>query len=139
MSKTLLHRLFGLGQVPPKYAPTLREEGILLLEEGIGGSVTYKHFVAPGRRHSWKKSWFIGCLVLTEQTFAAFALMRPLIYIPLADKRLSALHCSVQKDDTLLVAYDASLFNEQWSGTVECRFRTAKAPLYLENLAQPSA
>ena len=139
MSKTLLHRLFGLGKMPKKYAPTLRGEGIILIVEGIGGSITLKQFKAPGRRHSWKRSWFTGCLVLTEQTFAAFALMRPLVFVPLADKRLSELRCSVEEGVTLLVTYDASLFNEKWSGIVECRFKTAKAQLFLEQLVRDAA
>jgi hypothetical protein len=74
--------------------------------------------------------------VLTEHTFAAFALMRPLVFVPLADKRLSELRCSVEKGVTLLVTYDASLFNEKWSGIVECRFKTAKAQLFLEQLVR---
>ena len=37
MSKTLLHRLFGLGKIPKRYAPTLHDEGIVLIDEGIGG------------------------------------------------------------------------------------------------------
>jgi hypothetical protein len=136
MTKTLLHQLFGLGKVPKRYAATLRKQGIVLIDEGIGGSVTYKQFKAPGRRHSWKKSWFTGSLVLTKQTFAAFAMLRPLIYLPIEDGRLSALRCSVEEDVTLLVTYDASLINDKWSGTVECRFRTAKAQLFLEHLAK---
>ena len=139
MSKTLLHRLFGLGKMPTEYASTLRGEGIILIDEGIAGSITLKQFKAPGRRHSWKRSWFTGCLVLTEHTFAAFALVRPLVFIPLADKRLSELRCSVEEGVTLLVTYDASLFNEKWSGIVECRFKTAKAPLLLEQLLRDAA
>jgi hypothetical protein len=136
MSKTLLHRLFGLGKMPRKYASTLRAEGIILIDEGIGGSITLKRFKAPGRRYSWKRSWFTGCLVLTNQTFAAFTLMRPLVFIPLTDKRLSELRCSVEESVTLLITYDASLFNEKWSGIVECRFKTSKAQLFLEQLVR---
>ncbi len=141
MSKTLLHRLFGLGKIPKKYAPTIRGETIILIDEGIGGSITLKQFKAPGRRHSWNRSWFTGCLVLTEQTFAAFALIRPLIFVPLADRRFSELRCSLEqgamgRGATLLVAYDASLFNDKWSGIVECRFNTAEAPLFLEQLTR---
>jgi len=139
MSKTLLYRLFGLGKVPNKYAPTLQREGILLMDEGIGGSVTRKQFIAPGRRQSWKKSWFFGSLVLTQQTFAAFAMMRPLVFVPLEDQRLYELRCSVEESATLLITYDASLFNEKASGIVECRFRTAKARLFLEQLERESA
>ncbi len=139
MSKTLLHWLFGLGKIPRKYAPTLRGERIILIDEGIGGSITLKRFQAPGRRHSWKRSWFTGCLVLTEQTFAAFALIRPLILVPLADNRLPELRCSLEKGTILLVSYDASLFNETWSGIVECRFKTAKAQLFLDQLLRDAA
>jgi hypothetical protein len=139
MSKNLLYRLFGLGKMPNKYAPTLRGEGIILVDEGIGGSITFKHFRAPGRRYSWKRSWFTGCLVLTEHTFAAFAWLRPLIYVPLADERLAELRCSVEKGTTLLVAYDASLFNKEWSGTVEYRFKTANAQMFLEQLVRDAA
>jgi hypothetical protein len=54
MKKTLLHRIFGWGRIPKRYAPTLHNEGIILLDEGIGGSITFKKFRAPGRYHSWK-------------------------------------------------------------------------------------
>jgi hypothetical protein len=109
---------------------------MILLDEGIGGSVTLKKFKAPGRRHSWKRSWFTGSLALTQQTFGAFALIRPLIFVPLSDARLSKLRCELVDGGTLLISYDASLFNEKWSGTVECRFKTPKARLFLERLTQ---
>jgi len=139
MNETLLHRLFGLGKLPRKYAPALQGEGIVLIDEGIGGSVTYKHFRAPGRRYGWKKSWFTGCLVLTGQTFAAFAWTRPLIRVPLEDKRLSELQCSVQDGGTLLIVFEASLFSDKRTGKVKVRFRTAKAKQFLEQLGQKTA
>ena len=136
MSKTIFYRLFGIGRLPKRYASTLRREGIVLLEEGIGGTVTLKHFKAPGRRHSWKRSWFTGCLVLTEKTFAAFTLVRPLIYVPLADApHLAALDCTIEKDGVLLITFDASTFNEDWSGIVECRFKTPLAKQFLDRVA----
>lgn len=139
MKKTLLHRTFGWGRIPKRYSSTLHDEGIILLDEGIGGSITLKKFKAPGRYHSWKRSWFTGCIVLTERTFAAFALMRPLVFVPLVDKRLSELRCSVEERITLLVIYDASLFDERQSGIVECRFKTAKAQSFLEQLVGNAA
>ena len=129
----LLYQFFGLGQLPSKYAPTLHQEGIVLLDEGIGGSITLKRYKAPGRRHSWKRSWFVGSLVLTEKTFAAFVFARPMIYVPRDDSRLRALRCSAESGK-LLVAFDASLFNEQASGTVGVRFKTQQAQLFLEHL-----
>ena len=139
MGKTLFYRLFGLGKIPKKYAPTLRGDGIVLIDEGIGGSITLKRFRAPGRWHSWKRSWFTGCLVLTRQTFAAFTLTRSLIFLPLNDDRLSELRCSREGNATLLVCYDASLFDEKWSGMVECRFKTAQAQQFLDQLLRATA
>jgi len=134
MKKTILHRIFGWGRIPSKYAPTLHAEGIILLDEGIGGSVTFTKFKAPGRYHSWKQSWFTGCIVLTERTFAAFAFARPLIYVPLDHENISELECSIGESGALLVRYDASAFNENWSGTIECRFKTPRAQMFCERL-----
>jgi hypothetical protein len=131
--KTLLHRLFGAGRIPGQYAPRLRAEGIVLSDEGIGGSITLKNFRAPGRWHSWKRNWFTGCVVLTKRTFAAFALGKPIIYVPLDHKRLSELHLSVV-DRVLFVGFDAAAFNEGWTGMVECRLKTAEAQLFVEGL-----
>ena len=127
MSKTIFHRLFGVGRLPRKFSAPLRREGIVLLDEGIGGSVTLKNFRAPGRYSSWRRNWFTGSIVLTKQTFAAFALFKPLIFVPLGDERFSALAISLESENVLLVAFDASVFNEKWSGNVECRFKTPTA------------
>ena len=132
MKKTLQHRIFGWGSIPRQYAPALHDEGIILLDEGIGASITYKQFKAPGRYHSWKRNWFTGSIVLTERTFAAFALSRPLIYVALDHENISALDCAIEESGALLVRYDASAFNEEWSGTIECRFKTPKAHEFIE-------
>jgi hypothetical protein len=131
--KTVLHRLFGIGRIPGRYAPKLRAEGIVLLDEGIGGSIALKNFRAPGRWHQWKRNWFAGFIVLTKQTFAAFALSKPIIYVPLGDKRCSELHCTVV-DEVLFVGFDASAFNDGWAGTVECRFKISEAQLFVGRL-----
>jgi hypothetical protein len=134
MRKTLLHRIFGWGKIPKRYEPTLHNEGIVLLDEGIGGSITLKKVKAPGRYHSWKRSWFTGCLVLTEKTFAAFSFVKPLIYVPLDHEDITSLHCTVEENDSLLITYDASAFNEKWSGEIECRFETPQAQMFRERL-----
>ncbi len=134
MSKTILHRLFGLGKIPKRYASTLESEGIILIDIGIGGSITLRNFRAPGQWSSWGRNWFTGCVVITERTFAAFALIRPVIYVPIDDEHLKKLDCSVKKGPVLCVDFDAGAFNEKWSGSIECQFKTPKAPLFLERL-----
>lgn len=132
--KTLLYRLFGFGKIPNAMRPILESEGIALIEEGIGGSVTLRNFRAPGRWHSYKRSWFTGALVVTGLRFAAFQFSKPLINVPLDDARLGALKGSVEKESILRIDFDASVFQDNATGSVECRFRTPQARLFLERL-----
>ena len=138
MSKTLLHRLFGFGGVPEAMKPILEQEGIVLLDEGIGGSITFRNFRAPGKRYSYRKNWFTGSLVVTELRFAGFAFRRPVINVPLEGPHLDKLDCSLEKEHAVLrVAFDSSDFHEDWSGMIECRFRTPMARQFLERIEAP--
>jgi len=134
MGKTLLYRLFGLGKVPKRILPDIEREGIVLLDEGVSGSVTFRNFRAPGRHYSWRRSWFSGSLVLTGRRFSAFAFSKAIIDIPIADDRINELRCSLEDEATLCVHFDPSAFNEDWSGSLECRFSTPQARLFLEQL-----
>lgn len=115
-------------------APILRSEGIILLDEGVKGLVTLRKFRAPGRFHSYKKSGFAGSIVITELRFAAFTFSRPIINVPMNDERLNLLNLSVPKEGVLRVNFDASAFHQGWKGSVECRFATPSARLFLERL-----
>lgn len=122
----------------PCYAAPLQAEGIVSADLGIGGSITFRDFRGPGRRHSWKRSWFTGGVVLTRKTFAAFALFRPVIYVPLDDARIRELDCTV-KGSILCISFDAGVFNPKWSGSIECRFKTPQARFLDERLSQARA
>ena len=135
MGKTVLYRLLGVGKLPRRYAARLEQEGIVITDEGFGGSVVLRSFRAPGRRHSYKQSWFTGSFALTQKTFAVFAFSRPIVLIGVDDERLQELHCSADHS-TFHVSFDASKFHESWSGSVECRLRTAKARQLLSRLEQ---
>jgi hypothetical protein len=41
---------------------------------------------------------------------------------------------SVEGNDVLVVAFDAALFRDDWSGTVQYRFRTTQADDFLKLL-----
>ncbi len=132
--KSLLHRLFGFGKIPRDVLPSLETEGIVLLDEGVRGSVTFKNFRAPGKRYYRRRNWFTGSLVLTGKRFAAFIHSKPIINVPLGDARIKDLHCSLRDEDTLSVAFDAAAFHDGWSGSIECRFSTAHAREFLDRL-----
>jgi hypothetical protein len=127
MGRTLLYRLFGVGKIPAQWDATIESEGVVLSDEGIGGSVTYRDFRAPGKRFAWRKVAFTGAIALTKVRLLALQYASPVINIPLDDERFKQLQISVEGEETLLVAFDPSLFHKDWSGTMEYRFRTPHA------------
>jgi hypothetical protein len=136
MAKTLLYRLFGVGKVPEPWMAALEQEGILLWEEGIPGSVTYLNFRAPGQYSSWRRQWYTTAIVLTAERLVALRYSTPIINVPVTDERFRRLGFSLEGDDRLVVALDAGLFHDDWSGTMEYRFRTPQASTLLEMLRE---
>lgn len=136
MAKTLLYRLFGVGKIPEQLATQLKEEGILLLDEGIKGSVTYIDFRAPGRYSNWRRQWYTASIALTELRLVALRYSQTIINVPLTDERIRSMQFSLEEGDTLMVAFDPALFHQDWSGKIECRFRTVQAQVFLDKLRE---
>lgn len=136
MTKTFSYRLFGIGKIPEQLAAELDGEGILLLDEGIRGSATYIDFRAPGKASNWKRQWFTAAIALTRVRLWAQLYSQTIIDVAFTDERISSMQFSVEKDDALLVVFDASLFHNDWSGKIEYRFRTAQARAFLDKLRE---
>jgi hypothetical protein len=134
MAKTLLYRLFGVGKIPAQWRAIIESEGIVLMDEGIGGTVTYRDFRSPGRRASWKKSAFNGAIALTKTRLLALQFSSPVINVPLDDDRLPQMQFSVEDEDKILIGFNANLLHNDWSGTIEYRFRTPQAAVFLKSL-----
>lgn len=134
MKKSLLYRLFGIGKIPDRYRAALAAEGIILSDEGVKGSVTYRNFRSPARRANWKRQWYPASIILTRTRLVAFAYSNQIIDVPAADERFRRLQFSLENESTLLIAFDASLFHRDWSGTIEYRFKTPHAQAFLEKL-----
>ena len=123
MPQSLFYRLFGLGRIPKLLNDTLRIEGIVVFDEGVPGSVTYRDFRAPGKYFSWKKQAFVGSVVVTNNRLVALMYSSFAVNVPFTDERIRQLQISVE-GDRLLIAFDPKLFHDNWSGTIEYRFRT---------------
>ena len=135
MSKTWAYKLFRIGRIPVPIKAQLEGEGVLLQEEGIPGSTTYLNFHRPGAYSSWRRVWYSASLTITRTRVVGLAASTPIINVPFTDTRLQRLHISVDNGDVLLIAFDASLFHTDWSGTVEYRFRTPQAQAFGEMVA----
>jgi hypothetical protein len=136
MTKTLAYRFFRVGKIPEPFAATLKREGLLLMDEGIRGSATYTDFRAPGKYSKSKRQWYSASIVLTQIRLVAFRYSEPIIDVPFTDERIRSLQFSLAESDTLKVAFDASLFHDDWSGTIEYRFRTPQAQVLLGMLRE---
>jgi len=136
MSKTILYRLFGIGKLPAEYVAALEKEGIILFDEAIRGTVTYRNFRAPGRYSNWKRQWYSASIILTEKRLLALRLRSEIIDVPFTDERFRRLQFALEDETTLLVAFDAALFHSDWSGTIEYRFQTARAKALLDKLGE---
>ena len=136
MAKSFLYRLFGLGKIPVALRATLDSEGVLALDEGIKGSLTYLDFRAPGKYSSWRRIWFTAAIVITEVRLVALQNTNLAINVPFTDERIRSLRFSVEGTGRLLIAFDASLFHADWSGAMEYRFRTTGAEAFVTKLRE---
>jgi hypothetical protein len=139
LGKSIFYRLFGLGKLPKAMAPIIEREGVLLEDQGLSGTVTFRKFRSPGRIYTYKKTALVGSIVITNLRFAVFAFSKSLINLPLKKDRLDRLELSVPKRNQLLVKFNAEDFHEDWKGTIECRFTTELAVMFLEKLKSAEA
>lgn len=136
MAKSILYRLFGVGKKPKNQTSLLESEGIILEDEGLKGSITFREYRAPGKYFLWKRVWFIGSIVLTQNRLTAYAYSKTLLNVPLQDSRIKKLNLSVEKNEKLLIAFSASEFNPEQSGQIEYRFNTPLAEKLIESLRE---
>ena len=139
MAKTLMYRLFGLGRFYEPLATALRREGVVLLDEGIPGSVTYVNFRAPGRFSRWKRQWHTTSIAITSVRLVATQYAATPSDVPFTDKRFGGLNFAMERGDTLVISFDASLFHDDWSGSIAYRFRTPQASAFLDVLRERTA
>jgi len=118
------------------YKVQLEPEGIVLFEEDVKGSMTFRNFRRPGVYDGWRKVLITSLVVLTRKRLLALKGSSPIIDVPLTDERFRRMKFSLDGEKTLLVAFEASLFQPEWSGEIEYRFKTTRAGEFLQNLSE---
>lgn len=125
--------LLGGGTLPDDLRAELVAEGLDQEEEGLRGTVTYRHYRAPRRRSSWRRQGVRAALAITDRRLLVAIRGRPFVNVPWDDPRLQRMEMAVE-DDRLLIAFDPGLFDERTSGRVELRLRTVHPRLALEQI-----
>jgi len=123
----LRRKLAGAGRLSDNLRAALTAEGLLLLEEGLAGSITYRSYRAPGSRSSLRKEATSGAIAVTTQRLVIWAGGGKSIDIPLHHPFRAALKVSIEQPGRICFSYDAGRFRPDRSGTVEVRLRTAQA------------
>ncbi len=133
---TILSVIFSIRakKVAAAYRSQLQPEGIVLFEEDVKGSMTFRNFRSPDRYASWRKVLITSLIALTKTRLLALKGSSPIIDVPFTDERLRRMKFSLEGEKTLLVAFDANLFQPEWSGEIEYRFKTSRAKLLLDSL-----
>lgn len=55
IKKTFLYKLFGIGKIPERFLSEIKDDEIILSDEGIKETLTYKNFRAPGKYFNGKR------------------------------------------------------------------------------------
>ncbi len=122
MTKTILYRWFKAGSVPKKFLPVIEREGIVLLEEGIACLIHFKKFRAPGKYYGNKLTWGSGAIVLTKEHLLAFRYSESVIGLSWQEVESNKIEYYIDSNSRFCVSYDASQFNNKWSGQITIKF-----------------
>jgi hypothetical protein len=124
----LLRRLlFGSGRLPKMVRDQVQGEDLLLLEEGLGGSITYRRYKAPGKRARLKKVGISGAVCITDRRLLVWGARGKLVDVPFDDERFAAIEVEAEEPDRALFAWEAGLFHDNRSGRVEVRLHPVQA------------
>ena len=127
----------GNGKLKPRLRAALEAEGIVIIQEGLDGSIRYDHFKAPGRRHNGKVTRERIGLAITEERLAVYCRSgsTKLIDQAFSNPRMSVLAASLKGSDTISINIDfdrAGLKNV--SGQMTIRAQTPEAATVVEQL-----
>ena len=129
--------LLGSGTFKPELRAALESEGLVLIEEGLIGSVRYQHFRAPGRYHHGKITGVRLGLAISQERLAIYSHSgrAKLVDTPFSSPRVSMLDVSLDRADRVAIRVDYERGDvPKVSGEITIMARTPNAPTIVEAL-----
>jgi len=117
----------GSGEFPADVRAMLQSEGLIVIDEGLTGSITRRHYSGPGIRAALERQGMTGAVAVTGRRVLVWAASAKQIDIPLDDALRSELEVSIDKPGRLMFAFEAHAFDASRKGRVEIRLNTAQA------------
>lgn len=127
----------GDGRLSPELRAALDSEGLVVLEEGLHGSIRYRRFKAPGRRHHGKVTLERLGLAISEHRFVVYCRSGTvkLIDTPFADPRMRYLEVSPDGDDAVSIRIDFDRAEiPRVSGQITITAKTPDAAVIVDQL-----
>jgi hypothetical protein len=135
---SLLDKLrLGNGTLKPKLRAALESEGLVLVEEGLHGSVRYERFRAPGRRFHGKVTGERIGLGISEKRFVVYCRSgsTKLIDSEFSNPRLNLVDVTLEGGDTVQFRIDYDRADEgKVSGKIKIVAKTPSAATVVEEL-----
>jgi hypothetical protein len=129
--------VLGNGTLKPALHDELEVEGLILVEEGLSGSVRYSHYKAPGKRFHGKVTPERLAIGISQARLVVYCRSgrAELIDSLFDEPRLEALEVELHGDDAvdLLVDYDR-MGEPSVSGKITIHAKTPKAPVIVDEL-----
>jgi len=129
--------LLGNGRLKPQTRAALESEGLSFIEEGLPGSIRYRHFKAPGKRFHGKVTSERFGLGISERRLAVYCRSGRVKVIDSAfsDPRWSAVEVALENNDTVSIRIDYDRVDvPNVSGEITITTRTPKAASVVELL-----
>jgi hypothetical protein len=117
----------GSGRLPADVRAAIAAELLMLLEEELPGTVTYRNYRTPERYSKLRRKAVMGSIVLTDRRLLVCADRVKHVNVPHHDPLRAGIKVTVDQPDWICVSYDAGAGNPDRSGRVEVRLRTARA------------
>jgi hypothetical protein len=124
--RTLLKGSWQPGQVPAAPLRSLTEEGILLLDDQLHGSVSYLSYSRVGRPGPDTRA-VMGAIVVTRQRFVVWAGRQEYVDVATGHPIRDTVTVTVDQPGLVCFSYPAEHFSRGRTGTIEVRLRTDQA------------
>jgi hypothetical protein len=115
------------GQLPDELRAELAAGKLLMLEEGLRGSVTYRNYRAPGEYTKWSKSSAQGAIAVTSGRLVVWAGRFKHIDTPHQHPVRRGIGIFAERPFRICFRYNLGATNTAMSGTAEVRLRTDRA------------
>jgi hypothetical protein len=126
--------LLGGGKLKPELRDALESEGLVLVEEGLSGSVRYTHFKAPGKRFHGKVTPMRMGIGISEERCVVYGRAQ-LIDSPFTAPNFDWVEVGLHGEDKVSFRIDYDRTDvKNVAGQVEVRVRTPNAARIVEEL-----